>query len=172
MMTKRQEALVNSFLLLLDDDFKPLYQDLISCLYEFGYNPHKQRSYILFKHDLHGKQMAKAGIKKRERTPYFELRFSACRGYSQKFENIVREAALKYPDNHRNCVTGDCDYCAGEPETHIYTYTLPDGSKKYHCGSYVLEIPDITADDIDEIKKLIKEEHVYLMKHQVGMDVE
>jgi hypothetical protein len=29
-----------------------------------------------------------------------------------------------------------------------------------------LEIPGITAEDIDEIKMLISEEHEYLMKHE------
>ncbi|MCK5129950.1 MAG: hypothetical protein KAQ68_08865 [Clostridiales bacterium] len=51
----------------------------------------------------------------------------------------------------------------------MYTYILPDGKVKYHCGTSALEIPDITADDIGEIKKLLKEEHVYLMKHQAGV---
>ncbi|MDF2632900.1 MAG: hypothetical protein K0Q85_1496, partial [Caproiciproducens sp.] len=30
-----------------------------------------------------------------------------------------------------------------------------------------LIIPDITAESIEEIKKLIKEEHNYLVKHEV-----
>jgi len=29
------------------------------------------------------------------------------------------------------------------------------------CGVYALRIPDISADDIEEIKKLIKEEYKY-----------
>jgi len=57
----------------------------------------------------------------------------------------------------------------GEPETHIYTYTFPNGESKSHCGAYVLEIPSITVKDMGEIKKLIKEEHEYLLKHEASI---
>lgn len=172
MKTRRQEELVNSFLSLLGDEIRPLYQEIIMYLSELGYNPKKEGLRISFKHDLHNKQMAKMGMARgKKSSPIFMLRFSACGEYSQKFAEIVREAAVKYPDDARNCVTGGCDYCAGEPDTHIYTYTFPDGERKYHCGSYALEIPDITSDDVEEIKKLIKEEHVYLMKHQAGISI-
>jgi len=38
--------------------------------------------------------------------------------------------------------------------------------RKSHCGAAALEIPNLTADDINEIKKLIREEHGYLIKHE------
>ena len=170
MKTKKQEELIESFLSLVDDESRPIYREIILYLSELGYNPHKQRSYIVFKHDKHNKQMAKTGKRiNKALDVFFALRFSACRGYSQRFADIVREAAIKYPDDHRNCVTGDCNFCAGEPGTHMYTHTLPDGGNKYHCGAVALEIPDITADDIAEIKKLIKEEHEYLLKYEAGI---
>ena len=170
MKTKKQEELVKSFISALSafgDEIGPLYKQIIMYLSELGYNPHKQRSYIVFKHDLHSKQMAKAGIRiNKDKSPFFALRFSACRGYSQRFADIVGAAVCADGFSEAGCISGKCDYCAGEPDTHVYKYVLPDGETRSHCGAVALEIPDIKADDTDEIKKLIKEEHEYLLKHQ------
>lgn len=164
--TKRQEELVNSFLSVLGDEIKPLYQDIIMYLSKLGYNPQKQRSYIIFKHDLHNKQMAKTGVRiNKDKSPFFALRFSACRGYSQRFTNIVSAAVNKDKFREALCLNNGCNYCGGEADTHVYTYIFPDGERKSHCGAVALEIPNITADDMCEIKKLIQEEHEYLLKH-------
>ncbi|MHB1153480.1 MAG: hypothetical protein ACYCWE_15510 [Eubacteriales bacterium] len=170
MKTKRQEELVNNFLSALDDEIRPYYQDLILYLSELGYHPQKERSAILFKHDLHNKQMAKMSLKKNKmQTPYFALRFSACRGYSKKFTDIVSAAVINYPARAARCINNGCSFCRGEAASHVYTSTFSDGEIKTHCGAYVLEIPDITPVDIGEIKNLIKEEHTYLLKHEAGI---
>ncbi|MCL2774626.1 MAG: hypothetical protein FWD71_14965 [Oscillospiraceae bacterium] len=173
MKTKKQEELINSFISSLSpfgDEIGPVYKEIIMYLSEVGYNPYKQRSYIVFKHDLHNKQMAKTGIRiNKDKSPFFALRFSACRGYSQRFADIVRMAVSADDFSEANCLSGKCGYCAGEPDTHVYKYTLPSGEIKSHCGAVALEIPDITAKDICEIKKLIKEEHEYLLKHQASV---
>ena len=170
MKTKKQEELVNSFLSELDEALRPIYSELISYLSEIGYDPHKQRSYIVFKHTLHNKQMAKIGINiYKPHNPFFALRFSACRDYSQRFADIVSEAISKNPYVEPNCIAGACDYCAGTADSHVYTHIFPDGGIKFMCGSGALEIPNLAAEDTAEIKKLIKEEHEYLLKHQAGI---
>jgi hypothetical protein len=167
MKTKKQEELINSFLSLLGDEIRPLYQDIIVYLSELGYNPQKQRSYIIFKHDLHNKQMAKTGIRiNKDKAPFFALRFSACTGYSKRFTDIVSTVVNRDDCQAALCLKNECNYCSGEPITHVYTYTSSDGESKSHCGSVALEIPNITAEVIDEIKKLIKEENDYLLKHE------
>lgn len=171
MKTKQQEALVNAYLSQFDDEIKPLYLGIIMYLSELGYNPKKEKSSISFKHDLHNKQIAKMGTKvdkAKAASPFFSLRFSACHGYSQRFIDVVSAYMVKYPTRAARCTSNGCDYCAGEPGTHVYTRTLPDGEYASHCGAYAIEIPDITADDITEIKQLIKEEHQYLLEHEVG----
>lgn len=171
MKTKRQEELVTSYLSQFGDDIKPLYYEIIMYLSELGYNPKKEKTNISFKHDLHNKQIAKLGTrisKKTDLSPVFSLRFSACRGYSPRFAEIVKAAIIKYPSKAPLCLDNGCHYCAGEPSTHVYTCTFPDGESKSHCGAYALEIPGITADDICEIKRLIKDEHEYLMEHEVS----
>lgn len=170
MKTKKQEELVNEFLSRLGDEIRPVYQDIILYLSEIGYNPHKQRSYIIFKHDLHNKQMAKMGIRiNKDQCSFFALRFSACRGYSKRFTEIVRSAVAERNYTEAKCMFNCCDYCRGEASTHVYTYIFPDGESKSHCGAVALEIPDITVDDIREIKCLIKEEHEYLLKYEAGI---
>ena len=173
MKTKKQEELINSFISSLSafgDEVGPLYREIIMYLSETGYNPHKQRSYIVFKHDLHNKQIAKTGIRiNKDKSPFLALRFSACRDYSQRFADIVCAAVSEAGLSEANCLGGGCDFCAGEPDTHVYKYTFPDGTEKSHCGAVALEIPDITAEDISEIKKLIKENHEYLLRHQAGI---
>ncbi len=170
MNTKKQEELVNVFLSALEENTRPLYREIVLYLSELGYHPQKERSYISFKHDLHNKQMAKMGFQRnKEQSPFFALRFSACKGYSQRFADIVSTAIEKYPSRAANCPDGDCVFCAGDPKTHVYSYTFPGGETKYHCGARALEIPNLKADDIGEIKKLIKEEHAYLLKYEAGI---
>ena len=164
--TKNREQLINSYLSPFDDDLTSLYRDIISCLSEIGYSPKKEKSSISFKHDLHNKQIAKIGIKTNKKTEsslFFSLRFSACREYSQRFSDIVRSYIAKYPSRTARCTDNNgCEFCAGRPDTHVYAY-----EKSLHCGAYAVEIPDITASDLDEIRKLISEEHEYLMSCEV-----
>ncbi len=175
MKTKKQEQMIEAFLSMLEDQTRPLYQGIIQCLSELGYHPRKERSHLVFKHDLHNKQMAKVGMKKGKdegrESPFFALRFSACRGYSQRFADIVDAFVSRYPTRTARCTSGECDYCKGTPATHTYQHTFvasADGAHKAHCGAYALEIPDVVASDVEEIRKLIQEEHAYLVKHEIG----
>ena len=172
MVTKRQEELVHTYLLGLDDKTRPLYREIAGQLYELGYHPHKERSYLVFKHDLHNKQMAKMGRKNdKAQTPYFALRFSACRGYSPRVAGIVAAAVARYPARAARCIDGGCHFCQGEPASHVYTHTFSDGRSQSHCGAYALEIPDILPEELDEIKRLIQEEHAFLLKYEAGVSM-
>lgn len=170
MKTKKQEELINEFLSKLGEELRPLYQEIILYLSEIGYHPYKQRAYIIFKHDLHNKQMSKTGIRvNKDKSPFFALRFSACKGYSERFVEIVKSAVSEDNFSEAKCMYNGCDFCRGEAATRVYTYTLPDGEIRSHCGAVALEIPNITSDDLGEIRKLIREEHEYLLKHEAGV---
>ncbi len=54
----------------------------------------------------------------------------------------------------------------------VYIGESADGTLKYHCGASALEIPDVKAEDIAEIKRLLNEEHIYLMKNEAGIESE
>jgi len=169
--TKKQEELVHTYLAQFGDENKPLYQDIIAFLSALGYHPRKEKSSLSFKHNLHNKQLVKMGTrvsKGKDASPSFSLRFSACRGYSQRFIDIVGAYMTKYPTRSALCPSNKCHFCAGEADTHVYTHEFPDGERKAHCGAYAIEIPNITADDLEEIKQLLKKEHEYLEKHEVG----
>lgn len=91
MKTKKQKELINLFLLTLTEEDRSVYRDIVLYLSELGYYPKKDRSHISFKHSLHNKQIAKIGIrKKKEASPFFALRYSACNDYSEKLAEIVR----------------------------------------------------------------------------------
>jgi len=174
MNTKKQDELINTYLSALDGDIQSVYRELASNLAELGYHPHAQRGYIVFKHDLHNKQMAKVGMtvkKNQPPRPYFALRFSACRGYSSRFGEIVRADIEKSPSHAAKCVEGGCGYCAGDAWSHVYTAEFPDG-RRTHCGAYVMEIPGVTMDDLSEIKKIMAEEHRYLLAHEAKIEEE
>jgi len=172
MKTKKQEELVQSYFSQFEKEVQLLYQDIILHLCELGYYPKKAGESISFTNKTHNKQIVKFGtqIRKNQKpSPLFSLRFSSCKDYSQRFADIVRDTIIKATANnpHRlaRCAGGECNRCEGEPESHIYTSVLPDGEKIASCGSYGIRIPNISVDDIDEIKELICKEHEYLVRH-------
>jgi len=178
MKTKKQKELVESYLSPFENGIQLLYQDIILYLSELGYYPKKAGPSISFTNDTHGKQIAKIGTdinKNEDHAPWFTLRFSACKDYSQRFADIVRDAIIKVTANNQyrlaRCTTGECNGCKGEPDSHIYTSILPNGEKIASCGAYAIKIPNISTDDINEIKELIKEEHEYLVKHENKLNV-
>ena len=168
MKTKKQAALADSFLATLDDETAVLYRRIMDCLEELGYAPQKGKNGLSFKHALHAKQIAKMGMRTGKTTyPFFALRFSGCKGYSKRFEDIVEANIRQYPKKVSSCVDGGCHFCAGAPWTHVYAFAFPDGKRKAHCGAYALEIPQLDPEDMEEIEKLIREEHAYLLAQEV-----
>ena len=154
---KKQQECIRSFLAALGEDTQPLYLDIITCLTDLGYYPAKVRANLSFKHGLHNKQIAKIG--------FLALRFSACRNYSEKIAAITAAYMEKYPKRIALCMDGGCSFCKGEPETHVY-YMQSGDTDRAHCGAYAIELRGVSADDADEIKRLIQEEHAYLLEHE------
>lgn len=169
MKTKKQEELINSFLVELDDELAAVYREIILYLSELGYNPYKAKNAISFKCDLHNKQIAKMGMRSgKNYTPFFSLRFSACRDYPQRFKDAEAAYIQKSANHIAMCPEGKCFFCAGEPQAHTYTRVLPTGELEFYCGAYAVEIPNITPQDIAGIKNLIQEEHAYLVENEGG----
>ena len=81
--------------------------------------------------------------------------------YSKKFADVIHDRILS--SNNRLAKCGKCGYCKGDK--FVYTYTFPNGESKAACGAFVLEIPNVTLSDVEEIKRLIVEQHVYFMKY-------
>ena len=172
MKTKKQEELVNAFLSDNENEQTPLYREIAVYLSETGYNPRKQRSSIVFNHDSHNKQIAKFGIvRTKDKSPYFALRFAACAKYSKRFQDLVSAAMEKDGNKDAGCIMGKCDYCQGEPITHVYKYKSANGETITRCGASPITIHNLSKDDMKEIKMLIWEQHVYLMKNEAGVEI-
>lgn len=165
MRTKKQAELIEGFLSELEPELSAVYRELILHLSGMGYDPKKQRSAIVFNCSRHNKQIAKIGFDHKG-APFFALRFSACRGYSERFAKIVEDTVSGRGHVEPRCVTDGEDFCKGTPEERLYIHEFPDGEKRYHCGAKALAIPGLSAGDVPEIKRLMEEEHRFLMKYE------
>lgn len=163
---KAWEKHIDGFYAGISDEEKLIFQPIINTLVELGYTPMRKQTkgYILsFSNLEHNRVLARCGIREESGKGFFGLRFSSCTDYSDKFAQVVRDRMLS--GNSRMAKCGECGFCKGDK--FVYTYTFPDGETKAVCGAFVLEIPNVTADDIDEIKRLILEQHEYFMMHAV-----
>ena len=169
MRTERQRALIEEFLSKLPPELSEVYRELILHLSKLGYDPKKQRAAIVFNCARHNKQLVKTGFDRRGE-PFFALRFSACKGYSQRFSDIVRDAVCGENYKEPNCVSKGEDFCKGPIDQRLYTYELPTGEKRRHCGAKALAIPGLSKEDIPEIERLMEEEDRFLQKYEAGAD--
>ncbi len=44
-----------------------------------------------------------------------------------------------------------------------YYYQYPDGTEVLRCGAYPIAIPVMTREDVEEMKKVIMEQHEYFL---------
>lgn len=163
---KAWEKNIDAFYSMISGEEKLVYQPIVDMLIELGYTPIKKRTkgYILSFSNLdHNRVIARFGIREDSSKAFFGLRFSSCANYSNKFAEVIRKRILS--SNNRLAKCGECGYCKGDQ--FVYTYTFPDGEVKTACGAFVLEISDVATEDIDEIKRLINEQHAYFMKYAV-----
>ncbi len=161
---KAWEKLIDAFYLMISGEEKLVYQPIINMLIDLGYTPMKKHTmgYILsFTNLSHNRVIARFGVREGSGNAFFGLRFSSCTNYSDKFAEVVRDRILS--SNNRLAKCGVCGFCKGDK--FVYTYTFPNGEMKAACGAFVLEIPNVTTKDIDEIKRLIDEQHTYFMKY-------
>ena len=122
------------------------------------------KGYILSFSNLdHNRVLARCGIRDGCGSAFFGLRFSSCTNYSDKFAEVVRNRILS--SNNRLAKCGECGFCQGDK--FVYTYAFPNGETIDACGAFVLEIPHVTTSDLDEIKRLLCEQHEHFMKYAV-----
>jgi len=175
-MTKKQQILINEFIGLLSEDDKSIYEKIIYYLFDLGYIPQKQsvKDFIIsFKHKENGKVISKMGIRKQN--SFVSIRFFACKSVSEKYIDALHkdigvcegQYTVKLPINPdaASMITNKCGYC-GDICTGGgvgYYYTFPDGKMVSRCGAYPIIIPDIKENDIDELKRVILEQHNYFL---------
>lgn len=160
---KKWEEFIFEFYELISNEQKYVYQPIIELLVELDYTPMRKQTkgFILsFNNLAHNRVLARFGVRGGGKA-FFGLRFSSCINYSEKFAGVIRDRILSR--NNRLAKCRECGYCKGDK--FVYTYTFSNGESKAACGAFVLEIPEVTLSDVDEIKKLINEQHEYFMKN-------
>jgi len=161
---KKWETFIDEFNGMISNEEQLVYQPIIEKLVGLDYTPLRKRTkgFILsFNNLAHNRVLARFGVREGGEKAFFGLRFSSCSDYSEKLANVVRDRILS--SNNRLAKCGTCGYCKGDKFT--YTYTFPGGETKAACGAFVLEIPEVCSSDIEEINRLIGEQHNYFMKH-------
>ena len=164
---RKWEIMINDFLATLTHEDRALYASIIDHLISLEYFPQKKRVkglVLSFVNLAHNRVMAHVGMREGSEEPFFGLRFSACSVYSEKFAQVVHDRLLSSGNRPAKCAS--CGFCKGSK--HVYTYRFPDGTQQASCGAFVLEIPHIKPIDLDEIKRLIDEQHAYFMANYVA----
>lgn len=159
------EILTESFLSSLNETDRKNYKELIDILVSYGYQPYKKTTkgiVMTFNNLVHNRVIANMGMRENSDKPFFGLRFSACTEYPEKFHEVVRNRILSSKRRPAKCAV--CNYCGGPK--HVYVYQFPDGIQA-DCGAFVLEIPDINEQDVEDIRKLIDIQHHYFMTYAV-----
>ena len=175
MPNENQKQLVSDLLSLMNADDKIIYKQIIDLLMEFGYMPQKQNSggalVLDFKNNKLKEKIAKIGVKDTAGKTGLSLKFYASSDYSQKFSDGVRDRCgwwlsdngIKYVKIIQNkyiaCLS--CGKCNNYRKAYKYQY--PDGKTVICCGGELIRVQNITIDDVDEIKRLIREQHEFFL---------
>ena len=174
-MTDRKKILIGEFIENLPEDEKQIFMEITNYLKELGYIPQKQKvkDFVLsFKHGVNGKIIAKMGI--RGQKGFLGIKFFACKNVPEKYIKALGEnsddayAHLPPPERDKllpneimlKC-TLSCAVCTGGKMRYYFKY--PNGNEIFRCGAYPVLIPDITDSDIDDLKRLILEQHNYFL---------
>ena len=174
-MTTKQKALISELLACLPDNERPVFGEITSFITELGYVPQKQKvqDFVLsFKHNVNGKIIAKMGIRRQK--GFLSIKYFACKNVPENYVKALGENSddvydnLPPPDRDKllpgaimlKC-TASCGVCTGGRKR--YYYQFPDCKEIYRCGAYPVLIPDVTEDDVDDLKRLIVEQHEYFL---------
>jgi len=174
-MTHKQQSLIGDFFNALSDDEKCVFEAVINNITELGYIPQKQKvqDFVLsFKHNQNGKVIAKMGIRKQK--GFLSIKFYACKNIPMKYISALGENAddaydrLAPPERDKlrpneimlKC-TLSCGICTGGKMRYYHQY--PNGKEIYRCGAYPVLLPDVTVDDVEDLKRLISEQHSYFL---------
>ena len=174
-MTQKQITLTDAFINALPENEKEVFSVIIDYIYELGYISQKQKvkDFVLsFKHNINGKMISKMGIRRQK--GFLSIKFFACKNVPEKYIKALGENSddvytrLPPPERDRllpneimlKC-TLSCSICTGGKMRYYYQY--PNGSEIFRCGAYPVLLPNVTENDIDDVKRLILEQHNYFL---------
>lgn len=172
-MTVRHSALINELLSQLDEKEYGLCEPVIQYLLELGYAPkrHKKKTYAIAFEKL-GRVIVKLEYGKpykADPAPFltFWLRYSASRDFSPKFQEPIL-AMMKKHEQKNGARMGEfdtgrcCGICRGSPR--LYSHTWEDGTTDSWCGGFTMRFTDLTAGDVPEIRRHIKNQDDFFVE--------
>ena len=171
-MTKRQQETIDEFMGGIPAGEREVYNETIHYLVGLGYVPQKNRSFLSFRHKANGKIIAK--IKYGE----IRIKFFACKNIPDKYIDALRsemdenngQYSMPVPSPDPSPVpeggimkkcTLSCSVCTGGKMR--YYHRFPDGEELFRCGAYPVLIPNIKESDLEELKRLLFEQHTYFL---------
>ena len=173
-MTKKQSDLILQLLSSLPDTQRDIFEELINYIVDLGYLPQKQSVSVLtlsFKRE--NRVIAKVAVKRGGQLGAFQLKFFACKNPPQKFIDALFDEIQSHNEQYCSPISLDrseelknkCDGCgtACTSSNIGYYWKFTDGREIFRCGSYPILIPDIEANDVPIIKKLITEQDTYFL---------
>ena len=165
MQTEKQAELIKTLVSYTHDDDRMLCESISKRLIELGYTPKKhKKSTFVVSFEKNGRLIAKMEIGGDPKCLTLFLRFSACEGYSQIFEDAVARRPESWVKRNQEYVSFKieecCGNCKGKPR--FYYFINDDGIKIDRCGGYTLPIPGVKSDNIPEIIELIEKQDEYL----------
>ncbi len=165
----KQYALISQLVSALSDELKTPYDELMNYLVELGYLPQKQavKDFVLsFKRGRQG--IAKVSAR---HSGEFRVKFFACENLPHKYyealQNDIEAQNEQYwsminpnrPAHLKNKCDGCGTACTGGNMG--YYWKFENGREIFRCGAYPILIPNITANDVPEVKRLLTEQDRY-----------
>ena len=161
----RHGAVLEEFLAELPPEWREPFREVGRCAMALGYTPKRTKT----RHPAldFSKSRVKRTILKLERYdngvpangPGIRLKFYASPAYSTVFRNGVQRVIEEFGGKYTGCY--GCGRCAGEPQGYRFRY--PDGREIFRCGSELIRLPQVRADDVDEIKELLRVQDAYFL---------
>jgi len=160
---QRHRAMIDELLSLVGDDGQEMCRSVTSCPLELGYLPQRQRvkGYVLsFRSRQTRQTIAKIGVIGDDRATFYSIKFYACREPPQRFRKAVEAAIEASPTQYRCC---GCGVCGAAEEDRGYASVSPGGDEFVRCGAYVVRVPDLGQEDIEDFGALLREQHQYFV---------
>jgi hypothetical protein len=164
-MTDKQQTALDAALAKIPELDRNLYRNIAEYAISLGYMPKlggKDGSYAEFikskiKRTLIKFQFAPGAGRKYA----VKLSFYATPAYSPLFKEAVAEMVHTLRKQNYEVRCWNCGMCDG---TLGYKHIGEDGAESFLCGKGVLQLPEIGAEHLDEIKSLMKAQDDFWMK--------
>jgi len=171
-MKEKDRALLESYLDGIREEFRSMFWELAQYADALGYRPVRNKTKemsldfrksscraTIMKMAEHESGHGSYGYGERDR-PELRLKFYASREYSQIFREGIRTVIENFNGRYTGCY--GCGRCKGEPQGYVYIY--PDGRRVFRCGSELISIFDYSAEDLPEIKNLLRAQDEYFVR--------